>query len=218
MRPGTDEQALTAVRGVAFDAMGVLYTWGDDLRNGLIPFALAHGSPLTATEIAAIYRRALVGELTTAELWSQAGVAGQPAELDRRYLAGYEITPGMPELLDELRDRGLVLGCISNDVAEWSRARRTRFGLDYRIPHWTVSGEARSRKPDERLYRVFLESTGLAAEEFVFVDDRLVNVRAAAKLGFTTVLVNFGGSQDEPGSVRTVDELRAALTQPLPRP
>lgn len=198
--------------------MGVLYTWGDDLRDGLIPFALAHGSLLTAAEIAAIYRRALVGELTTAELWSEAGVAGQPAELDRSYLAGYEITPGMPELLDELRDRGLVLGCISNDVAGWSRGRRTRFGLDYRIPHWTVSGEVGCRKPDERVYRVFLESTGLAPEEVIFVDDRLVNVRAAARLGFTTILVNFEGSQDDPASVRTVDELRAALTQALLRP
>lgn len=201
------------MRGVAFDAMGVLYTWGDDLRDGLIPFALTHGSPLTAAEIAAIYRRALVGELTTAELWTQVGVAGQPAELDRTYLTGYQLTPGMPELLDELRGRGLLLGCISNDLAEWSRARRTQFGLDHRIQHWTVSGEVRCRKPDERAYRVFLESTGLAPEEFVFVDDRLINVQAAARLGFATILVNFAGSHDEPGSVRTVDELRAVLMQ-----
>lgn len=118
----------------------------------------------------------------------------------------------MPDLLDELRGRGLVLGCISNDLAEWSRARRTQFGLDHRIQQWTVSGEAGCRKPDERAYHVFLDSSGLAPEEFVFVDDRLVNVQAAARLGFATILVNFAGSHDEPGSVQTVDELRDALT------
>lgn len=199
------------MRAVAFDAMGVLYSPSDDLADGLIPFALAHGSPLSREQIAAAYRRAMVGEMSAREVWMELGVRGDPAELEARYLDRYELMPGMIGLLDELASRGVVLGCISNDIAEWSRARRIRHGLDRRIAHWTVSGEVGARKPEERIYRAFLESSGFAPEEVVIVDDRAKNVDAAAALGLQTILVDFGAAGGGRG-VRTVDELRIALS------
>jgi putative hydrolase of the HAD superfamily len=199
------------VRTVAFDAMGVLYRSADDVADLLVPFGRARGSRLSDEEIRTVYRRACVGEMTSAVLWEQLGVAGAPHDLDAAYTAGHEMTPGMLALIDELRALGVPLGCISNDVTEWSRALRVRHGLDARIPHWTVSGDVRARKPDERIYRAFLERTGSAASDVIFVDDRPANVAAAAGLGFVTVLVDFAGIVADPTAVRSIEGLRSAL-------
>src|SRR5438309_9137524 len=102
------------MRAVVFDAMGVLYTVGDDLADLLVPFAHEHGSPLQREEIAGLYRRALVGEVTAAALWAKLGMRGDGARLEAEYLRRYELTQGMRALLTELRGRGLLLGCISN--------------------------------------------------------------------------------------------------------
>lgn len=199
------------MRAVAFDAMGVLYRSGDDLVELLIPFARANGCQLTDEEIGIAYRSASRGEMTSAELWRRLAVAGDPEKLDTPYLETYQLTPGMVRLLDELRDRGIQLGCITNDLAEWSRALRTRFELDQRIAHWTVSGEVGARKPDERIYRAFVSASGLPPEDVIFVDDRARNVEAAAALGFGTIHVDLAGTSASLGSIRSVDELRAAL-------
>ncbi len=203
------------MRAVVFDAMGVLYRSWDDLVELLIPFAREHGSRLSDAEIGVVYRRAMVGELTTSQLWSDLGVRGGAVDLDRAYLAGHRVTPGIVELLDGLRERGIWLGCISNDVAEWSRALRATHGLDRRIRHWTVSGEVRARKPDERIFRAFLAQTGLTPEAVIFVDDRRKNVDAAAALGFDPILADFAGVVADPRSVRSVDKLADALRHRL---
>lgn len=199
------------MHAVAFDAMGVLYRSPDDLREGLIPFALERGSPLTADEIAAVYRRAMLGELSARLLWEQLGIREDTDGVEAAYLGRYELTPGITDLLDELVERGVTLGCISNDIAEWSRARRALHGLDRRITYWTISGEVGARKPDERIYRAFLSGSGFAPEDVIFVDDRARNVEAAAALGFATIHVDLAGTSSSPGSIRSVDELRAVL-------
>ncbi len=206
------------MRAVAFDAMGVLYRSADDVADLLIPFVRARGVGLTEEEIRVFYRRAYLGELTSGELWRQLGVEGDPRELDATYLSGHDFTPGVPELIDELRGEGVLVGCISNDVAEWSRALRARHGLDRRITSWTISGEVGARKPEARIYRAFLEQTGLRADSVVFVDDRPVNVEAAAALGLDAVLVDFAGTDASLDAIRTVGALRAALLARRERP
>lgn len=203
--------ACVLMRAVAFDAMGVLYRSADDLVDLLMPFARANGSRLSDEEIGIAYRSASRGEMTSAELWHRLAVAGDPTELDRLYLAAYQLTPGMLPLADELRERGVPLACITNDIAEWSRALRMRFELDRRIAHWTVSAEVGARKPDERIYRAFVRASGFAPEDVIVVDDRARNVEAAATLGFATIHVDLASTSTSPGSIRSVDELRAAL-------
>jgi len=44
------------------------------------------------------------------------------------------------------------------------------------------------RKPDAQIYLYALNNLGVKPEEAVFVDDRLVNVEGARKVGMGTVL------------------------------
>ena len=50
-----------------------------------------------------------------------------------------------------------------------------------------ISGEERLAKPDERIYQVLLERYNLMANECLFIDDNLRNIRAASALGFHSV-------------------------------
>lgn len=74
-QPDNTSVCVQAVRAVAFDAMGVLYSTPDDLAAELIPFALERGCPLTPEDIGRLYRRALIGELSAAALWRALGIS-----------------------------------------------------------------------------------------------------------------------------------------------
>jgi HAD superfamily hydrolase (TIGR01509 family) len=191
--------------------MGVLYSAWDDVSELLIPFARQRGSDMSDAQIANLYRRASLGEMTSEGLWESLGVAGEFRELDCEYLAGHQLIPGISALLDELQARGFRLGCISNDLATWSRDLRAIHGLDRRIADWTISAEVGARKPDSRIFHAFLTNTGLSPGEVVFVDDRAANVDAAAALGFEALLVDFAGVQSDVRRLRTVNDLRSAL-------
>lgn len=203
------------MKAVAFDAMGVLYEVWDDMRQLLVPFAREGGCELTDEEIHRTYVRAMLGELATAQLWNELGVAGDARDLNQEYLRGYQLVPGIHALLDDLRQQGLELGCISNDVAEWSLARRVALKLDRCIRHWTISSQVRVRKPEAAIYEAFLASAALLPQEVMFIDDRLVNVEAAAALGFRTILVDFAGVGNDAGAPRTVEDLRRALADQI---
>src|SRR5436309_873846 len=94
------------IKAVAFDLMGVIYKVADDMRGLVTPFARGHGSELSDKDIRIVYRRAMLGELTTDQLWSALGVNGNPQDLNLAYVNGYEVVPGICRLLDDLRESG----------------------------------------------------------------------------------------------------------------
>jgi HAD superfamily hydrolase (TIGR01509 family) len=198
------------MKAVAFDAMGVLYDVADDMRQILVPFARARGTSLSDVDIERVYRRAMLGEIDTSELWAELGIARSP-DLDEEYVRQYRLIPGILELLDDLRASDLRLGCISNDVADWSRARRRHLRLDSRIEHWTISSIVRSRKPSPEIYRMFLADMRLEPGEVMFVDDRPANIEGARAVGFSTLLVDLLGTSRAEAATRSVQDLRRAL-------
>ncbi len=50
-----------------------------------------------------------------------------------------------------------------------------------------MSGEERMRKPDPAFYKVLLNRFHLEANEALFIDDNLRNVKAAEALGITSI-------------------------------
>jgi len=50
-----------------------------------------------------------------------------------------------------------------------------------------ISGVERLAKPDERIYQLLLQRYDLVADESLFIDDNVRNVRAAIALGFHTL-------------------------------
>jgi len=84
----------------------------------------------------------------------------------------------------------MQLWCLSNDVSEWSRKLRQRFGLDRYFQRFVISGDVGARKPDPAIYQFLLDQAGIGPSEAIFVDDRLRNVKAADAMGITSILFN----------------------------
>ena len=174
---------------VALDAMGVIYEQ-QGVSGLLSAFAGRLGVALDPGAARDAYREASLGRMSSAELWEALGIPG-PAR-DAEFLAGRVLMPGVREFLTAMQREGIRVGCITNDVAEWSLRQRRRYGLQDSIGPWVVSAEVGVRKPAAGIYERFLAETGCDAGECLFVDDTVENLDAAAALGFRTV--RFPGS------------------------
>lgn len=171
---------------VVLDAMGVMYTSGDDVADLLIPFVRKHDCQLSDADITSLYRQCSLGRYSSGALWQRLGLKGNPDELDESYLQQHTLMPGLRSFLHTLRAWDMPIACLSNDVAEWSRRLRKIHALEGVIAAWIISGEVGIRKPDPGIYEYCLSMLQLPAQACLFLDDRLPNLEAARSLGFRT--------------------------------
>jgi putative hydrolase of the HAD superfamily len=164
--------------------MGVIYRAGDDVADLLVPFIREQGGIEDAAAIEAAYRAASLGQLSAQEFWDHVGVS--PA-LEDEYLARFELSEGVLDVLRQAPARFQSVVCLSNDVSEWSRKLRSRFRLELHFTNWYISGDLGLRKPNPRIYVHVLKDLRVSAAQVVFVDDRVKNLEPAAELGFATV-------------------------------
>lgn len=83
-------------------------------------------------------------------------------------------------------DRWLV-GSINNESLDLNEYRIKKFKLQEVYSIFLSSCYLGVRKPDEKIYRLALGITQRAPGESVFVDDREINLEAAARLGMRVV-------------------------------
>ncbi len=55
---------------IIFDAMGVIFTVGDDTNELLVPFVMERNKDLTREYINEVYRSASLGEISSNELYN----------------------------------------------------------------------------------------------------------------------------------------------------
>lgn len=178
----TDRASETVV---VFDAMGVLYDHPDDVADVLVPFVVASGGTTDVELIAHVYLEQSLGKLDEGAFWSMLDVDGEHA--DDLYCRNHRLVPGVLATLRSLHGSGVRLGCLSNDVSEWSLALRRRFALDRYIETWGVSGDVGCRKPDHEIYGVVLERMVVRPDQVPFVDYRAKNVASAQALGMRSI-------------------------------
>ena len=120
------------------------------------------------------------------------------AHLDGVSLEGFSraffdhLEPNEPiiDFLRELRDRGLRMALLTNNVIEWEPLWRPKLpDIDELFEVVVDSGFVGMRKPDPAIYRLTLDRLGggLRFEETVFLDDLEVNCEAARTLGMRAV-------------------------------
>lgn len=185
---------------VVLDAMGVIYEQRG-VSALLAEFAGRLGVAVDPRAARKVYIEASLGRMSSADLWEALGVPGP--ERDAQFLAGRLLMPGIRDFLAEMVEEGIQVGCITNDVAEWSVRQRQLYGLEEGIEPWIVSGEVGVRKPSSEIYERFLAAAGCQPGDAMFIDDSIENVRSAARLGFRTLQF--------PGSFRAVLDLISQL-------
>ena len=193
---------MTPVRAVVSDFGGVLTT---PLFNAFAHVQEEHGIALESLGLA-MWRATQErgenplfplerGELTEAEFLRVLGDALR-AEVGRdvplhdfaeRYFAQLQPNEAMIEHLRLLKERGVRLAMLTNNVREWEARWRSMLPVDELFELVVDSAFVGLRKPDPAIYRLTLERLGLPAGACAFLDDLEVNCDAAAALGMRAV-------------------------------
>jgi putative hydrolase of the HAD superfamily len=104
------------------------------------------------------------------------------------YFSHLHANEPMIELMRGLRDRGLRMAMLTNNVREWEPLWRAKLPVDEIFEVVVDSAFVGMRKPEREIYELTLERLGdVAAEECVFVDDVDINCAMATELGMTAV-------------------------------
>lgn len=135
------------------------------------------------------------GKLSGVEYWhAVAGDVGQT--LDAESLAeliaadnALWTQPNQP-MIDwaaRLQRAGITTGILSNIGDAMEAGVRNRFAWLDEFAHHTFSHRLGIAKPDAAIYLHAAKGLGVAAEEILFVDDRLENIQAARGVGMMAV-------------------------------
>ena len=183
--------------------------------------------------------------LTESEYLSYIGVADEWADLIRRkglrhapahYRARYHEAvlralrrplhpqPGVVELLDGARARGLKVGLASSSRREWVAATLAALGLSDRFDA-VISGEMVARgKPAPDIFLLAAERLGVPPERCLVLEDAPAGVAGAGAAGMAVVAVRTAYTAEarldgadlvvESLAGRSIDDLEAALARP----
>ena len=99
------------------------------------------------------------------------------------------LRPGVAALTDLARDRGLILGVVSNSPLRWVSGHLLRLRVWDRFSVVVTGERAVWPKPAPDLYERALEQAGLAANEAVAVEDSVTGVAAAKAAGLRCIAV-----------------------------
>jgi HAD superfamily hydrolase (TIGR01509 family) len=97
---------------------------------------------------------------------------------------------GIPELLAELRARGVPMHVLSN-YSPWYRDYDARLRISDYAALSFVSCHTGHRKPSAEAFLVACRQLEVTPAECLFIDDRAANVQAAVALGMSAL--HFGG-------------------------
>ena len=92
------------------------------------------------------------------------------------------------DLLVPLKEKGHLLYGLTNWSDEKFHLVNQKFPFFDLFEDILVSGAVNLAKPDPRIFELLLEKIGYSAFECIFIDDSLVNINSARKMGFMTIL------------------------------
>ena len=102
-------------------------------------------------------------------------------------MLGTEIAPTV-QILHELKQKNYPVYALTNWSAEKFPIARQKFDFLKWFDGIVVSGEEKCVKPDPQIYHILLTRYHLQAQDCIFTDDNPANIKAAAQLGFDTIL------------------------------
>lgn len=179
---------LTLPLSVAFEGMREELGIGPADLGGAMAHATEAGgeNPLYALERGEVSERAFLDALGH----SLEAVTGREVTLDgfgEQWFAQLKVNEPLLGYYRGLRERGLRLAILTNNVREWEPRWRAMLPIDELFELVVDSAFVGMRKPEPGIYELTLSRLGLAAEACVFVDDLEPNVSAARALGLHAV-------------------------------
>lgn len=107
------------------------------------------------------------------------------------------IFPNSFKLLKELKNRGYIVGVITNGPSYLQNHKMDTSGLRPYCDIVVVSGDVGVHKPDPALFVYTADKLGLKTNECVYVGDHPVNdIQGALSAGMKAIRMNFGWFKD----------------------
>lgn len=198
---------------IIFDAMGVIYTIGDDTNDLLVPFIREKNPDISKEYINECYMDASLGKISSDEFWNCMNI-GTAEEVCDEYLdRKLKIDEQFINTAENLKKK-YKLAMLSNDVNEWSIFLRKKFKLDSLIDEFIISSECKLRKPRKDIYLLTLERLNAKADNCLFIDDREKNLLPASRLEMKVIKFNREQEDDISDnipSINSFDELIGKL-------
>ena len=178
-----------AIRTVVFDMGGVLLKWEPLLyarrfcesdEDAELLAQAVFGGPEWAQQDAGALDAATVGWIAHERLPERLHTSADA--LARRWWEKRELIPGMDALIGDLKRAGYGVYLLSNAGTSFERYMRGLPGFAS-FDGMVVSCYEHVVKPSPQIYRILLDRYELRAEECLFVDDTLRNVRGAERAG-----------------------------------
>jgi HAD superfamily hydrolase (TIGR01549 family) len=109
----------------------------------------------------------------------------------QHYLANQQLVSGAVDLLTALRNLGLTIGIVTNNSVDEQVGKIRSLNIEHLIDHLVISKEVGFGKPDERIYSVALDRSGMKADEAVMVGDHWLNdILSPSRVGIRGVWLN----------------------------
>jgi epoxide hydrolase-like predicted phosphatase len=119
-------------------------------------------------------------------------VLGKPLDMEAYGRFWRSMAPGVHWMvvhkIMELRERGLKLGLLTNNVKEFGDHWRATFPIDL-FDEIVDSSHVGVRKPEPAIYALTCERLAIAPADAVFLDDNVDNIEAARAFGMEVVHV-----------------------------
>ena len=165
--------------GIPFDQVGLAMAEIAKRNDGVNPlFQLEKGEMSEADFL----------DLIADELEPNLGHRPAMHRFSEVYFKALQPNQPMIDLMCELRDSGLRMAMLTNNVREWEPRWRAMLPVDEIFELVVDSAFVGMRKPEPEIYQLTLERlAGPSAEDCLFIDDIAINCDAAEALGIRAV-------------------------------
>ena len=99
----------------------------------------------------------------------------------------FELDNRMVELVDELRQKGLKVGLLSNNTRENGDKMRAE-GLDDHFDVFLISAEIGYQKPNMEAFNLLIKELDVMPQEMIFIDDSEGSLSKAGEIGYHPIL------------------------------
>lgn len=206
--------------GVCFDMDGVLVDsedyWMAIERERVLPEALPD-EDVGVEELTGVFYRELYDRLAAdydLAVDREAFEAIYESAADEIYGEKVALTPGVPDLLATLRDRGVSVAMVTSSPPAWHDRVLERFDLadafDAVVSAAELSGPG---KPDPGIYERAARELGVDPATCLAVEDSVQGTRAARRAGMTVIGFGVGEAGADLGEADVVAATPEALRE-----
>ena len=117
---------------------------------------------------------------------------------------------GALDVLNEIKKRGYVLGCITNGVSSLQNIKLDTAGIREMFDVVVVSGDIGIYKPDRRIFDEAIRRAGIENSQALYVGDHPVNdIQGALGADMKAVRMNYGDFKGKGLGQATVAEIES---------